>query len=307
MEKAETFRKQSEFQTHIEIIQAAYVKNEGWPADWLSVHWPHIVNPDKEYLNLPPVVGQTVRNWEGCHSCSFPWHHWHGIRSSRNLHSSQVLGLTLLGSFVGNRLDLMGQALLSAGLLEPGEVVHECDFEYKPRDIFHEPVRTNVDCMLLVGNPGEVASPIYCEVKFLEVNFGRCSKRSRRLCNGFPQATISEVANQCPLTKQGIRYWDLLPEIIDQSTLRLGCPIQGPWYQLARNLLHLVREGGRGFIVLSDARASYIDEEVVRFIEFLAPRYRQLVHRIKFQQLAPYVGKVSRSIAVLLAEKYGIG
>jgi hypothetical protein len=217
-----------------------------------------------------------------------------------------VLGLTLFGSFVGNHLDSLERALLSARLLEPGEVLLECDFEYEPPNVFHETARTNVDCMLLVSGPGEVGSRIYCEVKFLEANFGQCSKRSRGLCDGLPQATISDVARQCPLAEQGILYWDLLPELLGASVPRLGCPIQGPHYQLARNLLHLVREGGRGFIVLSDGRAGYIDEEVVRFIDFLAPRYRHLVGRITFQQLAPYVGEASRSVAVLLAEKCGI-
>jgi len=151
----------------------------------------------------PPVVAQTVQDWEGRHSCSFPWHSWRGINSSRNMHSSQVISLTLLGSFVNNHLDLLGSALLSAGLLEPGEVIQGFDFEYEPPDFFHEPARTNIDSVLFVGSPGKISSPIYFEVKFLEGNFGRCSKRSRRLCNGLPQATIREIANECHLLGRG--------------------------------------------------------------------------------------------------------
>lgn len=302
MDKLVVFSKQAEFQGFVDVIQRGYVTEAGWSAEWFMKRWPHILKSEYEHLNLPEASRLAVQDWERRHCSSFPWHYWRGIRSGRNLHSSQVLGLTILGTFIRSDCKPLERVLLSAGLLKPGEEIQESDFEYEPPNSFNESQRTSVDFMVRVGRDGGTGSPIYFEVKFLEPNFGQCSRK----CTGLPDLAVKQVANQCLLTKEGIRYWEILPKLMDLGNTELGCPIQGPSYQLARNMLHLVQEGGRAFVVLSDARAKYLDNEVIRFVNFLAPKYRSLVCGMKFQQLVPYLGQADSSITELLARKYGI-
>jgi len=301
------FSKPAEFQYFINAVQATYIAQEGWSSDCFVDPWQHILKSEKEYLNLPPVVLNTVQEWEQLHRLPFPWHCWRGIRSSRNLHSSQVLGLTVLGALRSHPCFLK-EALSFAGLLKPGEVIRASDFEYQPENVFHESRRTSVDFVVEIGQPGESASSIYFEVKFLETGFGKCSRKSTGLCDGLSGLSLEQIPSQCLLTKEGIRYWELLPELVDPGYATSGCPIQGPFYQLARNVLHLVKgeRRGRAFIVLSDTRAKYIDREVARFIRLLNPRYRGLVVNMNFQQLLPYLSQIDNSLAQLLAAKYGL-
>ena len=306
-DKPPVFSKQGEFKAFIDSIQKAYIVEMGWSAEWFLQRWPHILKPEYEHLNLTQDVREVVQDWESRHpSLLFPWHKWHGIRSSRNLHSSQVLCLIALGGFIEKHTQSLEHALMQAGLLEKDETIHEFAFEYEPPNFFGEPRRTSMDFMVRVGRAGGPTSPIYFEVKFLEAHFGSCSRRSGRLCSGFTTLPAGEAAQQCLLTREGIRYWELLPEIMYLRPRELGCPIQGSFYQLARNVLHLRREEGRAFVVLSDARAGYIDGEFKRFSRSLLPEYRHLVRSIKLQELVPYLREARSSVADLLAKKYGI-
>jgi hypothetical protein len=306
MSRSDVFSKQSEFQTLIGEIQAKYVSEKGWPSEWFLSMWPHITKLENEHLNLTTAVKQTVQEWEERHQSSFPWHFWREIRSSRNFRSSQVLALILLGAFRGDSVRILEEVLRSIGLLKQSEVVRKYDFEYQPPNFFNESRRTSVDFMVAIGGVGQARSPVYFEVKFLEHSFGQCSRKTRRICSGLPEVTVKEVKDQCQLTKEGIRYWDSLPEIIDFSVAKQGCPVQGCFYQLTRNVLHLIQEGGRGLVVLSDARAKYLDNETAQFVRCLTPRYRGLVYSIKFQQLVPHLRQIDSSLATLMAKKYGI-
>jgi hypothetical protein len=160
--------------------------------------------------------------------------------------------------------------------------------------------------MVKVGKVGQVGTPIYFEVKFLEASFGQCSRRSRGICNGLPEVAVNQLKDQCQLTKEGIRYWESVPEIMDLSIAKQGCWLQGPLYQLTRNILHLVHEQGRALIILSDARTKYLDEEAIQFVHSLTPRHCGLVYRMKFQQLVPYLSQAERSLVEVMAGKYGI-
>jgi len=299
------FLKHGEFQNSIETIQRAYVSEEGWPTEWFVEPWPHVLVSEKEHLNLPQVARDIVQLWEERHGSSFPWHYWRGIKSSRNLHSSQVLGLATLGALVSSGYRPLERALLSAQLLNPDEVVFEFDFEYEPPNFFAEIRRTSVDFMVKVGQIKGLADPIYLEVKFLEAHFGSCSRRSNRICDGFPELSVQQISAACPLSKEGIRYWEFLPKIMN-STEKLGCPIEGSFYQLARNMIHLLKDGGRHFVILADARAKYLKDEVINFKRFVSPEYRNLVSYMTFQQLVPYLNETNAGVAELLRRKYGI-
>jgi hypothetical protein len=306
MRNPDIFSKQNDFQTLVREIQTKYVRENGWSPEWFLDTWPHITKPQYEHLNLSDTVKHTVEKWERQHESIFPWHFWRGIRSSRNLHSSQVLGLTLLGAFTGNNTRILEQVLRSLGVLKQDETVLECDFEYEPPNFFNESRRTTVDFIVKVGKVGEKGTPIYFEVKFLEANFGQCSRKSKSICNRLPGVPMNQLKDQCQLTREDIHYWESIPEIMELGITKQGCELQGPFYQLTRNILHLVREKGRALIILSDARIKYLDEEVTQFVYSLRMRYRDLVCHMKFQQLVPCLSQVDRSLVELMARKYGI-
>lgn len=71
-------------------------------------------------------------------------------------------------------------------------------------------------------------------------------------------------------------------------------------------MLHLVQEDGRAFVILFDGRAEYLNGEILRFINFLAPFYRRFVFRLTFQQLVPHLTLADSDTARLLERKYGI-
>ena len=301
-----TFSKQGEFQLLVDSIQRKYIAEMKWKPEWLETKWPHILKPEYEHLNLRKTTMHVIQDWEERHHSHFPWHYSGQIRSSRNLHSSQVFGLTLFGALISNNIHILKQALVSTGLIEPGEEIQEYDFEYEPPNFFNEPRRTSVDFMVKVGRNGEVAQTIYFEVKFLESTFGPCSRKSHHICSGFPQSPVREIPSECLLMKEGITYWEFIPEVMDFNTSQLGCPIGGYYYQLVRNIIHLIRESGRAFVILSDNRTKYLEDKITQFVNCIDPKYRNLVRTISIQQLVPYVEQADISVAELLAEKYGI-
>jgi len=303
------FLRSDSFRRSVDAIQWKYVAEEGWPTEWFNTRWPHILEPEHEDLNLPPSAMYALSNWQECHlSQLFPWHYWHGIRSSRNLHSSQVLCLTLFGAFGRERLQFLEKALRDAGLLDTGEVILESEFEYEPENYFNEKEnrRTSVDFAVRIGRKGQPGTRVYFEIKFLESGFGQCSRGHSGQCSGFPGLSVRDIPFHCLLTAEGISYWSKLPTLMDSGTCRVSCPVRGPFYQLMRNVLHLVEEGGRAFVVLSDTRAKYLDSEVLNFVRFLAPPYRKLVHQMAFQHISPYLRLADAAAATLLARKYGI-
>lgn len=305
-ELAITFSKQSEFQLFIDSIQRDYVSKMKWRPEWSEAKRPHILKSEYEHLNLQKTTMHAIQDWEERHHSHFPWHYSGEIRSSRNLHSSQVFGLTLFGALILNNRHFLKQALVSTVLSKPGEEIQEYDFEYEPPNFFNEPRRTSVDFMVKVGRNGEVAQTIYFEVKFLESTFGPCSRKSHHICSGFPQFPLREIPSQCLLMKDGIRYWEFLPEIMAFDSSQLGCPIGGYYYQLVRNVIHLIKERGRAFVILSDNRTKYLDDQIKQFINHAAPKYQTLIRTIDVQQLVPYIYQADISAAELLAEKYGI-
>jgi len=306
MDSTEIFSKPKEFKSLVTAIQTRYVRENGWSPEWFLETWPHITKPGYEHLNLPDTVKDTVSKWGRQHKSTFPWHFWRGIRSSRNLHSSQVLGLTLLGALGGNNTGVLEQLLGSLGVVKQDETILECDFEYEPPNFFNESRRTAVDFMIRVGKAGETGHPIYFEVKFLESSFGQCSRKSKGECKGLSGVSVRDLKDRCRVTKEGIRYWDAVPKVMDFGIDKQGCVLQGSFYQLTRNILHLVHEGGRRLIILSDARARYLDDELARFVDCLRMQYRDRVYHLKFQHLVPYLSKTDPSLVELLRKKYSI-
>lgn len=100
--------------------------------------------------------------------------------------------------------------------MTPGEVIQEMEFEYNPENYFKEKEtrRTSVDFVVKVGHEGQAGNRIYFEVKFLESNFGQCSRGSSGQCSGFPDHQGHDIPAYCLLTEEGIQYWSYLTELI---------------------------------------------------------------------------------------------
>jgi hypothetical protein len=302
-----TIDSHSKFREAIEQIQSDYIKEEGWSDSCFTKPWKHILEPEHEHLNLPAVAMRSVDRWQQKHGRPFPWHVWHDIRSSRNMHSSQVLTLTFFGALMGDSdsFSPLESCLRRIGLMGGREKVLDTDFEYEPPNFFGEKTRTSVDFSVEVGGR-ENRQRIHFEVKFLESTFGGCSTHAKGECDAFPGRGLDVIPKDCPLTSKGIRYWDALMPLLDQRSGERGCPIAGPSYQLARNLMHLITEGGRTFVVLIDGRALYLREEIRAFLEMLRKEFRPLVQPVGFQDLLPDVAYASPKTIPILMRKYGI-
>ena len=104
---------------------------------------------------------------------------------------------------------------------------------------FNEPRPTNVD--VLLSSP---AQRVAIECKFLEDEFGTCSRTDKRTysdpqkhCDGNYRLQNGR-RHRCALAEIGIQYWEHLPTLFDWSPDRdhEPCPF-GATYQLARNSL----------------------------------------------------------------------
>lgn len=161
----------------------------------------------------------------------------------RSLKSSQTLAQSVfgaIGAFI--RLDLLDGVLAECGrpafLEDTGGA--SLVLEYKVRAL-GEPRQTSVD-VLLEGTSQRVA----VECKFMEDEFGRCSRTRLRPCD----PTYAEQHcdgnyrvqrgrhERCALTEIGVRYWTYLPRLFDWNANQdlQPCPFSSA-YQLARNAL----------------------------------------------------------------------
>lgn len=109
----------------------------------------------------------------------------------------------------------------------------------------HPEHQTQVDS-LLVSSTAIIA----CECKFCESTGGPCSqaqplrigsKAGIAQCSGNYVDQINPVngkQSRCSLTAKGIRYWSVLPNVldIDLEADYLPCPFAGPSYQWMRNI-----------------------------------------------------------------------
>jgi hypothetical protein len=92
---------------------------------------------------------------------------------------------------------------------------------------------------------------IVFECKFTEADGGACSQvdqlgkgahKGLRQCNGNYEEQVNPAnkkASRCALTGKGVRYWDLIPDVmnIDSKMDHTPCPVAGGSYQWMRNLV----------------------------------------------------------------------
>jgi len=159
--------------------------------------------------------------------------HFASMRSSQALAQS-VFGNLKIGKKLGCLLDLRDENGLS---LFPIADSDSCSLEYE-LDYLGEAERapTSVDVMFISGYRVAV------ECKLAENKFGPCSRPSLdendpQFCDGTYSFQMNR-RERCPLTTQGIRYWEYVPPLTTWPADREQdpCPLRLT-YQLFRNLL----------------------------------------------------------------------
>lgn len=185
-----------------------------------------------------------------------------------------------------------------------------------------EPRPTSLDAYF--DGPTKIA----VEVKFMEAEFGRCSRPSlqpdaanyaRDYCDGSYSFQHGRET-RCSLSDRGIRYWDFVPKVFSWSNAQdhLPCPLMGS-YQLVRNILAacIDEEGSldpdRGHaLVIYDARNPAFHPDGVAELQWTSTmrslRFPQLLRRISWQALAQHLANFDDLawLTAALSAKYGI-
>ena len=163
----------------------------------------------------------------------FPWH-----RGANSRKSSQALAIDLFGTVArlpSRNCIVAAWAELLRLPVSPGDN-WELALEYSvEKNLLGEPQETQVD--VLVKSESGIA---VFECKFTEADGGGCSQVHK--CNGNYEEQVNPVNKKvarCALTAKGVRYWDLIPDVmnIDANRDQRPCPISGGSYQWMRNLV----------------------------------------------------------------------
>lgn len=189
--------------------------------------------------NLFAAVRSLVRERVG-----FPWH-----RGAHSRQSSQALAIDVFETV--NRLPSRNRIVdawaelfrLPAAPADNWELTLEYSVD---KALLGEPQETQVD-VLAKSQSGIIVF----ECKFTESDGGGCSQvnplgkgshKGMRQCNGNYEEQVNPVNGgraRCALTAKGVRYWDLIPAVmnIDAKIDHAPCPIKGGSYQWMRNLV----------------------------------------------------------------------
>jgi hypothetical protein len=188
--------------------------------------------------NIFWAAHQACEPWE-----RFPW------RSGRDgsietwlAHASQGLVIDVFGTIKmsSNRDPILNAIAQTVGLPPGGP--WDLTLEWNaPRNLLNEPRPMRVD--VYAESPHSV---ILFECKFTEPAGGACSQTFTR--NGFSPCNGTYVqqrdagnamASPCALSRKGIRYWDIIPDVfhLDARNDHCPCPFAGSTYQWMRNLV----------------------------------------------------------------------
>ncbi|WP_342348116.1 hypothetical protein [uncultured Nitrospira sp.] len=188
--------------------------------------------------NIFPPAHQACEPWE-----TFPWHAGRGGAIDTHVaHSSQALAIDVFGTIkTSSECDGILDALATS-LGVPAGGPWNITLEWRARtSLLNEPHPTQVD--VYAESPNSV---ILFECKFTEQDGGACSQTVRRNgsipCKGnYMQQSIRgiDMISRCPLSDQGIQYWDIIPKVfyLDAETDYQPCPFAGSAYQWMRNLV----------------------------------------------------------------------
>jgi hypothetical protein len=195
--------------------------------------------------NLFPAVRGFVRE-----RADFPWHQDDkGNFTASSQKSSQAVAIDVFETV--NRLpsrNRIVRAWLELLRLPVAPADNwELILEYRvDKALLGEPRETQID-VLARSDRGIIVF----ECKFTEADGGGCSQveelgkgahKGMRQCNGNYEEQVNPVnkkAGRCALSAKGVRYWDLIPDVmnIDAKIDHTPCPIAGGSYQWMRNLV----------------------------------------------------------------------
>jgi hypothetical protein len=189
--------------------------------------------------NLFPAIRGLVRDRLG-----FPWHR--GVHSPK---SSQAVAIDVFETV--NRLPSRNRIVgawaellrLPAGPTDNWELTLEYSVD---TGLLGEPQETQIDALAK-----SESGIIVFECKFTEADGGACSQvdeigkgahKGLRQCNGNYEEQVNLVngkSARCALTAKGVRYWDLIPDVmnLDAKMDYTPCPVAGGSYQWMRNLV----------------------------------------------------------------------
>jgi hypothetical protein len=211
------------------------------------------VKPE-EALAIEANLFPHVRGFVGSHP-RFPWHRdrANSITAARIV-SSQALAVDVFGTvdLLPSREAIVTSWIDALGLTLKGPWKIELEAPV-PAETLGEPRSTQIDALARGA-----AGLIVFECKFMETDGGACSQtrpiasgrhRGVTQCNGNYEDQINPVnqaRSHCALSGKGIRYWELVPEVldVDPRSEHRPCPFVGGWYQWMRNLV-AARELGR--------------------------------------------------------------
>lgn len=201
-------------------------------------------NLDAVAANLFPAARRILKDRQ-----HFPWHRdIDGNITAALAKSSQALAIDLFWTVrnLQSRDKILNSWCRTLGLPFVGP--WEIDLEHAvDSQLLREPRVTQLDAIARSPNGN-----LLFECKFTEPDGGSCSQTkplggrgsNARLiqCNGKYEPQLNPVngkTSSCALTGKGIRYWDVVPEVlrIDPSARYAPCPFAGGWYQWMRNLV----------------------------------------------------------------------
>ncbi len=178
----------------------------------------------------------------------FPWHRDRSNAVTASLaRSSQSLAVDLFATIerlqsrnaiIDGWIEALGLPLKGPWAIEPEFLV--------PASLLGEPRSTQIDAV--AKGAGGLA---LFECKFTESGGGCCSQpqpiakgpnKGLHQCNGnyqYQENPVSHRAARCALTAKGVKYWDVIPEVLNvyAGLNHRPCPFAGGWYQWMRNLV----------------------------------------------------------------------
>jgi hypothetical protein len=164
-------------------------------------------------------------------------------------HSSQALAIDVFGTLKAVRQQdrdaVLGRLADRLGLPAAGPWCVDLEWTDTLNHMCEKRSKTQIDA---VARSPECL--VFFECKFTEEDGGRCSQTKARSsgankglaqCNGNHEMQTNPINNstaRCALSSKGIRYWEIIPEVLDyrsEADYR-PCPFAGPWFQWMRNL-----------------------------------------------------------------------
>jgi hypothetical protein len=225
-----------------------------------------------------------------------PWHRdSNEAITAGQRRSSQALAIDVFETVRGleSRDTIIAAWVEGVSLTVPKAGPWKVELEYSlEKSLLGELRSTQIDVLISSRH-----SVIVLECKFTEPDGGSCSQPSPlgdgahkglRQCNGRYEVQTNPVNNEisrCALTGNGVRYWDLIPEVLgfDADVDHVPCPVAGGWYQWMRNLVAARAIGQR-------------ESKVVAFVLVYAQGGFPMARKLKSKEWQTFEATVKKSV-----------